>query len=267
MELENRADKVPAGVKTGWWSFDLPGYRPHPSDFATYSLFSYEALPPFDIELDDDFLWLLAQPEPSEGTFEGLDVEIFNDPEAVDDEEFEEWDDEDREDDIPDKLAAIEEQVHMELPRAFMTYLSLGGLENRLRSCTACYFQLFEKVVKVKGAYPGYLIHFLSDQQWCLHWYLYVGLSGQHFVVVTPYAYGHVFDPAELGEDEEPLPDEVDLTDEDEPIWFCAPSFKEFIYRYWMENEIWFNACSDTAALTAAQLAYLQHYEDIRSGG
>lgn len=37
--------------RTGWFCFDLPGYRPHPQQFTTYSLFSYEELPPLPAEL------------------------------------------------------------------------------------------------------------------------------------------------------------------------------------------------------------------------
>src|SRR5574341_787863 len=50
-----------ARIKTGWLSFELPGYRPHPRP-GTYSLFSYEELPPIQTTLDDDFRWLKSEP-------------------------------------------------------------------------------------------------------------------------------------------------------------------------------------------------------------
>ena len=48
-------------MRTGWWSFELPQYRPHPKR-STYSLFSYEDLPPIRQTPDSDFRWLKSQP-------------------------------------------------------------------------------------------------------------------------------------------------------------------------------------------------------------
>jgi hypothetical protein len=51
---------IPSGIKMGWWSFELPQYRPHPRP-STYTLFAYEDLPPIHEKLDDDFQWLKSQ--------------------------------------------------------------------------------------------------------------------------------------------------------------------------------------------------------------
>ena len=43
---------------------------------------------------------------------------------------------------------------------------------------------------------------------------------------------------------------------------YCAPSFSEFLYRFWIENEIWF-ALEDDASrrpLNALELNYVRHY-------
>lgn len=45
-----------------WPSIELPGYREHPTVYATYSGFEYDELPPIERELDDDLRWLLAEP-------------------------------------------------------------------------------------------------------------------------------------------------------------------------------------------------------------
>ena len=46
-----------------WPMCELPGYREPSEAFATYSGFSFEALPPISGEADDQFLWLKDEPE------------------------------------------------------------------------------------------------------------------------------------------------------------------------------------------------------------
>ncbi|HYM01258.1 MAG TPA: hypothetical protein VEZ90_20025, partial [Blastocatellia bacterium] len=44
-------------MKTGWFGFDLPGYREFPVA-TTYGMFSYEDLPPLQTSLLEDLHWL-----------------------------------------------------------------------------------------------------------------------------------------------------------------------------------------------------------------
>jgi hypothetical protein len=39
---------------------------------------------------------------------------------------------------------------------------------------------------------------------------------------------------------------------------FCAPGFEAFLYRYWMENTLWF--ALEGGMLTEAQRRYAAHY-------
>jgi len=39
---------------------------------------------------------------------------------------------------------------------------------------------------------------------------------------------------------------------------FCAPSFEAFLYRFWLENSLWF-ALSDNQSLTDEQQRYVSH--------
>ena len=41
-----------------------------------------------------------------------------------------------------------------------------------------------------------------------------------------------------------------------EKIWVVAPAFEEFIYRFWIENEIWSQA-DDAKPLSPEQQAHL----------
>ena len=125
---------------------------------------------------------------------------------------------------------------------------------SRIRSATACYADLGEFAVPVLGG--GWLIHFLSDQQWALHWLLYLGRAGSEAVVVTDAPLGfaadrdppgamHEFDPASGA------------------ACVCAESFSEFLFRFWIENEIWFALADPSGArrqLTSDQVRYLAHY-------
>lgn len=219
---------VPSGLKTGWWSFQLPKYRPHPK-FGTYSLFSYQDLPPIREKLDDDFRWLESQPTKKHSLIEGC----YGDGSKPD----------------LSKLALITAQLDVAVPQALLTFINSINLHEKIRSCTDCYLDVADYAVKTKGAVEGYLIHFLSDSQWCGHWYVHVDHSGRHFVVVSLDAYGF----AHTGEAVE-----IDLAKEE--VWFCAPTLTEFIYRFWLENEIWFALMVDKRPLSRTEQEYVDHY-------
>jgi hypothetical protein len=78
---------------------------------------------------------------------------------------------------------------------------------------------------------------------------LYVNSIGEHCVLVSENPYGiQGFD----------LPASINI--EVEPIWFCASSFMEFVYRFWLENEIWFTLVDKDRSLTTIENSYLMHY-------
>jgi hypothetical protein len=101
----------------------------------------------------------------------------------------------------------------------------------------------------------GLLVHFLSDSQWVCHWLLYSGPGGEAVVV------SH--DPLgfELGEDEVTL---RELSSATMDASVCAESFSEFLYRFWIENEIWFGLAAPgllrRPELTDEQRRYVEHY-------
>ena len=101
----------------------------------------------------------------------------------------------------------------------------------------------------------GWLIHFLSDQQWVLHWLLFVGTDGSEAVLVTESPLGFEDERASTSVDEATLDGGV-----------CASSFSEFLYRFWIENEIWFRVVEPDgdeppeSPLSDEQRAYAAHY-------
>jgi hypothetical protein len=221
---------IPFGLKTGWWSIDLP-HRPHPEKNVTYSLFSYEKLPPIVEKLDDDFKWLKLQWIKKYSLFESL----YNEEGKL----------------VLDQLTNIASKVEISLPVPFTTFMNSPDLQKRIRSCTDCYLDMADCITKTEGSNEGYLIHFLSDSQSILHWYIYVDYRGNHFVVTSPYRYGYEF---EDNIDNANARNKIDMSEED--IYYCASSFTEFIYRFWLENEIWFALIVDGRRLTRTEKAY-----------
>ena len=223
-------------MKTGWWSFELPYYRPHIQK-GTYSLFPYEDLPSVGEKPDADFEWLRSQPVKEHSLFDGS----YPDGSQPD----------------LSKLAGIASQSGIHLPESFITFINSPELHRRIRSCTDCYLDTADYAVETQGSIAGHLVHFLSDSQWVGHWYLHIDRRGRHFIVTSLNAYGFSL----VDDDQHPAAKTVDLQEEE--IWFCAPSFTEFLYRFWLENEIWFALARDKRRLTPEEQAYVNGY---RSG-
>jgi len=219
------------GLPRVWWATDLPGFREHPTPFATYSPFPYADLPPIERTLDDELQWLRSEPvvplslghsQPGDPAPERAATSV--------------------------ELDALLRDAAVELPRVFRTFISDPEPRTHMRSCTAGYLDLAQFPVDVGGG--GSLIHFLSDQQWVLHWLLYLGGDASEAVVVTESAYGFEADGERL--------DRWDPADGGLSV--CAESFSEFLFRYWIENEIWFRASDDESSLTDEQRRYATHY-------
>ena len=220
-----------AEVPRGWWGIDLPGYR-EAEAFATYERFDF-VLPPVGRELDDDLDWLRQEaPVPASLAGNASSPDPFR---SADERE----------------LIELLDGRPLPLPPAFRAFVADPDLRTRVRSCTACYLDLGEVVVP---AFGGALLHFLSDQQWVLHWLLYVGEDGSEAVVSTDVPYGFA-----------DAPEPAAGTNEAEGMIVCAESFSEFLYRFWIENEIWFaladlDGDTDATSLTVEQRRYVDFY-------
>ena len=106
----------------------------------------------------------------------------------------------------------------------------------------------------------GYLLRFLNDQQGCVFWYLYLTSRGEHCVVASLAC----LDWEIAADDEEHGIPDTDDAWEDPPLEAvtvcCAPSFETFLYRFWLENEIWCALYKKDRALTMPEQPYLQQY-------
>jgi hypothetical protein len=147
----------------------------------------------------------------------------------------------------PTKLARLAEQAAydgLSLPDSFSTFISDLRVHRRVPTCTACYLDLADRLIDAPGA-SGRLLRFMNDQQCVLLWYLYLRPDGQHAVLACTPEWD---DEA----DGETLEDFVRLNE----ILFCAPTFDEFIHRFWVENTIWFSL-HEARPMTPEQKRYL----------
>lgn len=227
----------------GWWSFDLGEERPCDG---TYCYFPYDSLPPIpEAQLSGSLQWLAQAGEADEP-----DMHISPEDEA-----------------LPARLSALTtsaQQLGLALPEAFLRLMSSPALRDRIPSCTACYFDLSRKIVPCPGSEAGYLIRFLNDQQDVLSWYLYLTTQGEHCVLVSPYQLDEAAEDEEDEEESEPLTEQQRRSIIANTL-ICAPSFEAFIYRFWLENVLWFKLNGDTSDLTDAERQYLAHYQANKS--
>jgi hypothetical protein len=213
----------------------LPGYRDHPRKFSTYTSFSYDELPPVERALDDGLNWLMPEAptktsfgeQPSERSLPATDQ----------------------------GLQTLIGDLSVKLPSAFTNFITSPELRRRIRSPTDCYLDLGEAIVPVTTG--GFLIHFLSDSQFVLHWLLYVGSDGSEAVVATGLPYGYVRQEAWY---EDARPRRTFAPDVDGGAVVCTSTFSEFLYRLWIENEIWFRLAYEKRPLTPEQQRYVDHY-------
>lgn len=210
----------------GWMGTDLPGYR---TCDGTYCFFNYDSLPPLDeSQLRGQFQWL----PPLEPRLQTI-VEIHRQTPP------------DKLKLQLDKLITHATHIGLTLPAPFLAFMADAQRRDQIPSCTACYFDLPEVIVK-NPLGDGYLIRFLNDQQDVLFWYLYLTPNGEEAVLVSNLPYDT--------EDVSRFPSESVRN----ATAFCAPSFEAFLYRYWLENTLWF--ALEGGILTEEQKRYAAHY-------
>lgn len=197
----------------------------------TYRLFDHDTLPSLPA-LPRGFGWLAGRPDAPEWSIRGEDDSATRTLAAL------------------DRLRAVEPA----LPDGFVTFLGSPGLQAKLRSCTGCYLDLCPAPVEIP---QGRLVRFLSDQQGCLFWYLFLAPEGDHAVVAAPDFYGT---PDEEWGGEAPDPSN---------LLFCSESFETFLVRFWLENEIYFahhpDDESEPLPVPAEAEAYLRDYRALEA--
>jgi hypothetical protein len=82
-------------------------------------------------------------------------------------------------------------------------------------------------------------VRFLRDQQDCVLWYLYLRPSEEAFVVHSYLDYEYEYESRRGGTQTQTQTDLDDAQEQTAAILWCAPSFEEFAYRFWIENRLW----------------------------
>jgi hypothetical protein len=127
--------------------------------------------------------------------------------------------------------AAEAERLGLSIPASFVKFMTDPELFGSVPSCTACYYDLGSRLLSVPAqAGPERLLRFMNDQQACCLWYLLLEPGGGHRVALA-------WPRWREGASGEALEDCANPED----VCVCAPSFEEFIKRFWIENTIWFS--------------------------
>jgi hypothetical protein len=201
------------------WSGQDIGDRPGEG---TYECYPPDELPPLRVPLTGTFDWLRAAPE-YERSIAGNPAETAA---------------------ALGRLLTADAEA---LPRPFVEFFRAPALWRRVRSCTDCYLDLDSTAVEIPGGL-GRLVRFLADSQGCLYWNLHLRPDGAEPTVVTTYH----FSGSENMDRRAGRPHPRDITT-------CAPSFEAFLYRFWLENELWF-ALNDGQPLPEHGQQYLAFY-------
>jgi hypothetical protein len=188
----------------------------------TYNCYPPEELPPLRVPLAGTFEWLRASPE--------HDRSIAPDPERT-----------------AAALCRLTTSNPDRLPPEFVYFFRSPDLWRRVQSCTGCFLDLDSAAVGIRGGL-GSLIRFLSDSQGCKHWHLYLSPCGKRHSVVATYFYTG----SECAHLTGGLPHPKDIT-------LCSNSFEEFVYRFWLENEVWF-ALHGMGSMPEGGEEYLNYY-------
>jgi hypothetical protein len=145
---------------------------------------------------------------------------------------------------------------NLELPPEFIDFMANDRLHRKVPTCTACFLELSDTFIPVPGAEGAYVLRFMNDSQGCVMWYLLFHGSKPPRVLASPWFFEpDIFAILADGEDEE----EVKYADILDHAVICADSFLEFIYRFWVENAIWFAEYGDRHPLSPREAAYKAH--------
>lgn len=126
------------------------------------------------------------------------------------------------------------DQLGIELPNAFKQLIDSEELQDRFPSATACYFDLPEAIVPAPFGLGGHIIRFLNDQQICVLWYLYLPTNGTPCVLSSCPVEGADFLEELRPEDTRAVAEARNVTR------VASPTLSEFLFRYWIENCLWF---------------------------
>lgn len=172
-------------------------------------------------DLDDEFEWLKRHPIWIEGEYKY---------------------------DFESRLKKLEEEagrLGLSIPHSFSTFFQNTEFLRRLRSPANNRFVFGQAPEALENSPDLFLFPFLFDSQDSNFWYLVLNKAGGHCVATWANLRGNGSAPHARSQT-------------DSPPRYTAPSFREFIYHYRMENEICFHMEIDGKPLTEEMREYLE---------
>jgi uncharacterized protein (TIGR02996 family) len=222
-----------------WWG---TGIGPAREAGRTYERFRYHDQPPLPVEqLDGTFAWLRdSEPQTSFGL--GPRWKTF---------------------------CAEKRRQGYFVPCAFERFLADDDLPTRIKSCTDNYFERprdpsDEHAAPSAEREDGLLVTFYADSQYCVLWAILLPREPGHYAPILAGPPDALF-PGFWNDGEE----EEQAYDIGKPV-LAASQFEQFIFRWWIENEIWFATVWEESRrpLTPLEQAYIDHlsrrYSDRR---
>ena len=155
----------------------------------------------------------------------------------------------------------------IKLPDSYLFFLEQPELLNRLRSCTGCFFTLPGLFPKMYRSNNVRLVHFLQDGQGRAYWYLCIKASGDYRVVMTERYVGGGFDELNNWDEEDRKFEKNVSQPKSSNLCIVEYSFEEFLYRFWIENEIWMELVERKVSLIGEKSEYARHYLDTKQLG
>jgi hypothetical protein len=133
-----------------------------------------------------------------------------------------------------ENIVARAKKLRLNLPEPFLRFMGDACLQAKVSTCTGCFLALSEDFIPLLEAEGHFLLRFLNDSQSCVMWYLYLNPEGNAGVVASPC----FFEPKlfEVMEYEDLKREELSRE-----ACLCADTFTEFLYRFWIENSIWYS--------------------------
>jgi hypothetical protein len=232
---------------SGWFSWGLGSFRPCD---ATYCRVPYESLPPIPAAfLQGTLHWLI--PLDQDIYYQRGQDDYYSPSRAFSSAQWE-------------KIMTSTHELSISFPDAFQRFMNSPELMDRIPSCTDCYFELSEKLVPCPGREEDYIIRFLNAAQGQIAWYLYLTAQGEHCVLVGYPLLDLLSDPESPEYSAQGITEkERRMVFEGRGVYVCASSFEEFLYRFWIENILWYKLdwYAGPPPLTEEEKSYLSHYQ------
>lgn len=166
--------------------------------------------------------------------------------------------------------------LNLQLPKAYITLMQSADLRNCIRSSTTNSFNTNYNIVPIIDRPGEFLLMFWNDSQSSYYWFLHLVENKEPRIVMSTFFVSNhngksIYSPYSVQRCNERLEKmgEKDrtITDVNEILFECDNHFESFLYRLWIENEIWFNWFNnfEIKLLSPLQKEYIHSFKNYLS--